>query len=247
MDTHTDSRTLVVGSRFAGPARSGNGGYTAGLLATLLPVDARHGVQVTLRMPPPLETTLHAELDGTDATSARLLQDEKLVAEAAVVETDISPVEAVSLADACEAEQDYAGLRSHPFPSCFSCGPDREPGDGLRLAPGAVPGRRTACTWTPDASLGDADGRVEPAVVWAALDCPGGWTADLEGRPMVLGRITAQIDDEVRVGERHIVMGRLRVEDGRKTFTATTLYDSDGRVVARAEQVWIAVDPDIFN
>ena len=43
-----------------------------------------------------------------------------------------------------------------------------------------------------------------------------------------------------------MVMGLLLGEQGRKTFTTTTLYDSDGRVVARAEHVWFAVDPSTF-
>ena len=262
METPTTASTVVVTSRFAGPPRSGNGGYTAGLLAALLPADrsegvpgAGHsGVRVTLRMPPPLEADLTVQPtsrrsgDASDSsTGARLLDGEKLVAEAEAVEVDIAPVDAVSLADAREAEQEYAGLHAHPFPRCFTCGPDRAPGDGLRLAPGPVPNRRTACTWTPDASLGDDDDLVHDPIVWAALDCPGGWTADLQGRPMVLGRITAQVDDRARVGERHVVMGQLLGEDGRKTFTATTVYDSDQRVVARAEHVWVAVDPATFG
>ena len=35
--------------------------------------------------------------------------------------------------------------------------------------------------------------------------------------------------------------------EGRKIHTASTLYDSDGRVVASAEHVWITVDPTTFN
>ena len=44
--------TLVVPHRFRGPARSGNGGWTAGVLAAYLPGDGP--VTVTLRRPPPL-------------------------------------------------------------------------------------------------------------------------------------------------------------------------------------------------
>ena len=40
---------------------------------------------------------------------------------------------------------------------------------------------------------------------------------------------------------------RPAASDGRKTFTASTLYDADGRVVAVAEHVWIAVDPANFR
>ena len=42
-------------------------------------------------------------------------------------------------------------------------------------------------------------------------------------------------------------VGEGRGQDGRKTFTASTLYDADGRVVATAEHVWIAVDPELFG
>ena len=34
--------------------------------------------------------------------------------------------------------------------------------------------------------------------------------------------------------------------DGRKTFSSSTLYDADGRVVGTAEHLWVAVDPADF-
>jgi hypothetical protein len=245
-----DTRGLVIAPRFAGPPRSGNGGYTCGRLASVLSPEPGRCVRVTLRHPPPLATPLQAR--ATDGGAA-LMHGDLLVAEADPAGLDIAPVEAVSLAEARAAEAAYAGLRSHPFPTCFTCGTDREPGDALRLQPGPAGDRRTACTWTPHQSLelagptGRTGRSVAPEFVWAALDCPGGWTADLEGRPLVLGRMSAQLDGPVRVGEPHLVMGELRREDDRKTLTATTLYDSDGRVVARAEHVWIAVDPARFG
>jgi hypothetical protein len=64
---------------------------------------------------------------------------------------------------------------------------------------------------------------------------------------MVLGRMTARVDTLPVIGEPHVVMGGARGSDGRKTFTASTLYDADGRVVAVAEHVWIAVDPADFG
>ncbi|MDQ4085999.1 MAG: hypothetical protein M3165_09300 [Actinomycetota bacterium] len=243
----TRSDHVTLGRRFSGPPGSANGGYTAGVLATEFVRD-REGVdttEVTLRRPPPLDTTL--ALRRTVET-ASLWHGEDLVAEAREGELTADPVDAVSLADARDAETTYAGLIRHPFPSCFTCGPDREAGDGLRLRPGRLGDGRTACAWTPDKSLADTDepARVRPEFVWASLDCPGGWTADIEGRPMVLGRMTAEAYAPAEVGERHVVMGRLLRQEGRKTFTATTLYDSDGRVVARAQHVWIAVDPAAF-
>jgi hypothetical protein len=237
-DTRADE--IGIARRFCGPPDSGNGGYTAGLLAAGRGgPDDTGAVEVTLRLPPPLDVPMRVYRDG-DVAALRL--GDRVVAEARPGTLSAEPVEAVSLADARDAETTYAGLVSHPFPTCFTCGPDRDPGDALRLFPGRIGGGRTACTWTPEGWLArqDEPTLVRPEYVWASLDCPGGWTADIEGRPMVLGRITAEVDAPAQVGERHVVMGRLLGQDGRKTFTTTTLYDSDGRVVARAEHVWIA-------
>lgn len=81
---------------------------------------------------------------------------------------------------------------NHPFPGCFVCGPENP--EGLQLKPGPVGDGRTACTWHPAADLVGSDGLVDPVYLWAALDCPGGWAIDLEGRPSVLGQMSACID-----------------------------------------------------
>ena len=149
----------------------------------------------------------------------------------------------------------YPGLGNHPFPTCFACGTDRAEGDGLRIFPGPVGGDRgfVASLWVPhaeDAESGDlVDGveRCGSGTTWAALDCVGGWSEDLEGRPCVLGRMTARVDAFPVVGEPHVVVGRHLSTDGRKSFTASTLYDADGRVVATARHTWIQVDPSVFN
>ncbi len=230
--------TFTIARRFRGPAGSGNGGWTAGRLATSYARGAGHAgaVEVTLHTPPPLERELTLRLDG-DALA--LLDGEILVARA--VGGEPPPlVPPVDLATAQAAEQQYAGLRDHPFPECFVCGPARAPGDGLRLLPGRVGDGATACTWTPqDAS--------DPAYVWSALDCPGGWASDIAGRPMVLARMTAQIETMPVPGRAHVVVGRHLDTAGRKTRTACTLYHPDGRVVGRAEHLWIAVDPGTFG
>jgi acyl-CoA thioesterase FadM len=44
-----------------------------------------------------------------------------------------------------------------------------------------------------------------------------------------------------------VVVGHFRGREGRKSFTASTLYDVDGRVVATAEHVWVQVDPSEFR
>ncbi len=63
---------------------------------------------------------------------------------------------------------------------------------------------------------------------------------------MVLGRTTARIDALPMIEEERVVVGTRRGAEGRKTFTAAALCDPEGRIVASAEHVWIAVDPSAF-
>ena len=244
MPTTPPPPTLTVAARFTGPPTSGNGGYVAGRLAAYLPEAA--GVQVTLRQPPLLDTPLQVVREGD---SARLTFGGALVAEAVAVHRDLEAVEPVPFAVAEEAAAHYRGWARHPFPGCFVCGPQRPAPDGLGIRPGPVAGRagQTAAAWRPAAELGSdreegSGAPVPPELVWSALDCPGGWTVDLAGRPAVLGQMTAAVDALPEPGDECVVVGRLLGAEGRKSYTATTLYDGDGRVLARAHAVWITVD-----
>lgn len=229
-----------------GPPGSGNGGYTAGRLASHVgDGDGGIPVSVTLRQPPPLDVSMRVE--HTDQT--RLLLAGSIIAQANPGKLRGEPVEPVEMAVAAEAESTYRGRLDHPFPTCFTCGTGRQSGDALRLMPGLFAPGRTACVWVPDSSLAAAANSDVAATefAWAALDCPGGWTSDLDVRPLVLGQMTALCDEPPLIGQPHVIVGQLLAEEGRKTFTATTLYDDDGRVLGRAEHVWIAVDPATFG
>jgi hypothetical protein len=238
--------TVVVPERFNGPPRSGNGGWTCGALAELLAPAHDEAVQVRLMAPPPLDVAL--EVTG-DERAVEARDGDTVVAQASVVANpfDQPPPEPVSWTDATDAHQRYRGLHDHPFPTCFSCGTGRPGADGLGLRPGPLLDRPdvTACTWVPSDDVAAADGRVSAEVTWAALDCPGGWSVDLAGRPMVLGTMTARIDARPRPGVRHVVMGRVQRQEGRKAWTETALYALDPlpQLLARASAVWIAVDP----
>jgi hypothetical protein len=242
----SDSTTQVtIARRFAGPPSSGNGGYTSGLLASYSgPHD--QPVTVTLRTPPPLETALDVD-GGADDGTTRLLAGDLLVAQAGAGSFWGEAVPPVTPADARAAEASYRGLHDHPFTGCFVCGTARADGDGLRLRPGLFAPGLTACVWSPHPSLADEEGRVAPVFIWSALDCPGGWTSDLDARPLVLGRMTASTTEHVTAGTAYTIVGRLLAEEGRKTLTATTAYDDEGRVVGRAEHIWIAIDPTRFS
>ncbi|KRF16767.1 hypothetical protein ASG90_11010 [Nocardioides sp. Soil797] len=260
---HFPATELTIPGRFCGPAASGNGGWSAGALAGLVDHDCPENranswpaIEVSLRQPPPLDSPMQVQVDG-EATVASF--GGLPVLSARVLEEDtLTTVEPVPAEVARAAESSYAGLRSHPFPTCFSCGTERVEGDGLRIFPGAVEPvdgcDRVAATWTPHPSVQedyhayvDEQGRASLATTWAALDCVSAWSSHIEERPMVLGRMTAAVDALPVIGETHVVVGQTLRQEGRKTFTASTLHDSDDRVVARAEHIWITIDPADFT
>ena len=211
---------MIVERRYNGPPDSGNGGITCGLLAatTDLPV-----AEVTLRLPPPLDT----ELDVRDGT---LLHGSDVVATVVAGEVALQPPPFLPL-DVARAAPSALGPHEHPFPTCFVCGTDRE--DGLGLLPGRVSEDLVATVWAPV--------EASELMVWAALDCPGGWSADIPGRPMVLGRMACVIDALPAAGEEHLVQGWLVGSEGRKVFTGSALYDGTGRVLAVAQATWITL------
>ena len=254
---------LIVPRRFCGPESSGNGGWTAGALATLVDHDVPTDhtarwptISVSLRQPPPLDTPL--EVSDDDGVTLAATIDGQEIARAEVVDEVPQSVDPVPADEARAAMASYPGLRQHPFPTCFGCGTERVEGDGLRIFPGPVSATgaptRVAATWTPHPSLfedwhayHDDHPRASLPVAWAALDCVGGWAGDLTDRMMVLARITARVQTLPMIGEEHVVVGEARGGEGRKTWTAATLYDADGRAIAVAEHLWITVDPDAFR
>ena len=126
--------TLTIDRRFRGPAQSGNGGYVCGRIARHVPGTAT----VRLAIPPPLDTPLH--IDVTDGV-ARLMSGTTLVGEGRAAELDIEAPAPVSLEAATQSSKHYHGFEHHTFPKCFVCGPQRQPGDGLRIFAGPTQGQ----------------------------------------------------------------------------------------------------------
>jgi hypothetical protein len=214
---------IIVESRFRGPEASGNGGYTCGVIAREL---GGSEVEVTLRVPPPLDEVLRLDSSG------RVWDDHALIAEARRAQVGISPPDPVSWADAEAAER--PDLDS-PFPYCFVCGAARAEGDGLRIFAGPVAGLElVAATWTV------RDDTVGPEFVWAALDCPGAYATGVPGRGVVvLGRLTAQVLRVPQAGERCVVVGWPLESAGRKHAAGTALYTHDGELLGLAKALWV--------
>ena len=227
--------TIVVPRRFRGPPRSGNGGYACALLARHVGAPAS---EVTLRSPPPLDRPMEVRSEGERAL---LLDGEHLVAEAAATTLDVAAPR-VSAGEAIEAAGRFRGFEQNPFPSCFACGPERAPSDGLRIFTGRVEGSDVvAAPWTPAADLAGADGIVAEPVVWAAIDCPSGWAHVRDRLSAVLGRMAARILEPVRAGEDYVAVARPTGAEGSRRFAESALLASDGRAVAVARATWIVV------
>jgi hypothetical protein len=215
--------SIVVASRFRGPDSSGNGGYTAGVIAKELGGDE---VEVTLRLPPPLDEVLRLDDEG------RVWDDHALVAEARAGAVGLAPPDPVAWGDAAAAE--VPDLDS-PFPHCFVCGPARARGDGLRIFAGPVAGQEVfAATWTVGADT------VGPEFVWATLDCPGAYATGVTGRgTIVLGRLTARVERVPEARERCVVVAWHLDSEGRKHGAGTALFTDAGELLGIAKALWI--------
>ncbi len=223
---------MIIDSRYNGPPGTGNGGYCAGALAVESGLAERGVVEVTLRLPPPLSVPLRLE---ATADHVELWDGDRLVAQARPGSLDsVAVAGPVSWDEAVAASAQSPALSASPFPTCFVCGVQRA--DGMRLFPGRLADGATATPWT-------VPGEVGTELVWAALDCPGGWATTMERKTYVLGRFTVGIGRLPEPGERCVIMGSLTGVEGRKASVITTMYGGDGAQVAHARATWISLGP----
>jgi hypothetical protein len=162
-----------------------------------------------------------------------LRDGETLVADAEPVSLEVDVPAPVPLAEAQAASARYAGFVHHAYPTCFTCGPERE--DGLAIFAGPVEGREwlVASPWTPAAD-------VRPEIVWAALDCPSGWAVDdFQREGVLLGRMAARVLHLPAPGEPHVVMGWRVGEEGRKRYAGSALVTTGDELLAWSRSTWI--------
>lgn len=243
------TETLRIQKRFNGPHDSGNGGYSAGLAANLLPhADA---VEVTLRAPVPLDQTLraHATETGfdimTDDAATRILI---MSVKPSWLETP--NVQSPGLEAAKVAAASFRNAEEHFLPNCFVCGPARAVGDGLRIfsdwlkEPSGLDNPNNfpivAAPWQPSPDLADTSGQIAPEYMWSALDCPGAFAIDKE--PILLGRMTAKILARPTTDAPIVSIAWAKGQDRRKHFAGTALFNEAGDLLAFSEQTWIQID-----
>jgi hypothetical protein len=227
-------KTLTIAPRFCGPQASSNGGYFAGLVATL----ASRTLEVRLLKPPPLATELTVKEGADDLL--QILEGSEVIGEArpALLALEVRP--APDYLEAVEASRHYAGFRHHRFPTCFVCGTQRVRGDGLRIFAGPLPERGVvAAPWVPDSSLDGGEGKVRPEFMSAALDCPGYYAVAPDDRMMLLAQFTAHVDRLVHIGESCTLMGWRIGSSGRTREAGTAIFDGKGELCGRARALWI--------
>ena len=241
--------TLTIERRFNGPHDSGNGGYSAGLAAQLLP--NAQAVEATIRAPIPLDLTLrtHPAGDGidimTDDASMRIL-----IMSLQPTHLEMPVVQSPGLQAASVAAHAFRDPDDHVLPHCFVCGPNRAVGDGLRIFadwlkdpsgienPNAFP--IVAAPWQPSQDLADSSGRIAPEFLWAALDCPGAFAIDKE--PILLGRMSARIIERPTTDAPIVVIAWSKGQDRRKHFAGSALFSETGDLLAFSEQTWIQIN-----
>ncbi len=216
---------ITLPRRYRGPRTSANGGYACGRLAAFVDADA---VEVTLRLPPPLDRTLEiVQEEGV----VRLLDGAAVVAEARPAAVQVDPPAPVPRRQAELAQGRHVRGWSPEFGECFVCGV-RD--DGLEIRVGLVAGRE------PLHAAPIVLDEPAPEIVWAAIDCPGAYAVGAEGRgDIVLGRMTARIERVPEPAEHCVVASWPLGADGRKLYAGTALFAERGELLAIARQVWI--------
>jgi hypothetical protein len=230
---------LEIPPRFCGPPDVANGGIVAGLLARGM----KGPVEVALRAPVPLATPLDVVEDG-DARA--LVLDGRELARALPAKLELEVPAAPDRREVARRAGTCRALRTHPFPRDFVCGPERAPGDGLRILPGMLDGRLAAALFDVDASLCGTDGIATPELHWAALDSSTSFPL-LEPEsaralePLVLGKLCVALEGRLHAGERALVIAWPLAREGRKLRAGGALFAEDGARVAIARAVWVSV------
>ncbi len=236
---------MRIDSRFCGPPNSGNGGYTAGRVASLI-----RG---------PAEVDSASSASARDRTGSRgpgrgaVLRgsDGNVIAEGVPHELELDVPVAVSWEQAQHATSHYIGFRDHPLSRLLRV--RSSPRCGARTRSRSFPGAMrdsagrsvVAAPFRPPAELADEAGLLEPEFVWAALDCPSwfGHAAFAANVPKILlGRLAVRITRRPRAGvdgERCVVMGWGLGQQGRRITCGSALYDEQGECLARGKAVWI--------
>jgi hypothetical protein len=229
---------LQIDQRYEGFPGISHGGYLAGVVANGL----GPSVAVTLTKPVPLGAPLTLERGESEVV---LRIDGEVAATAVPSQLESTAPEPVVPGAAERASEHYLGFEHHFFPNCFTCGPDRSPGEGLRVFPGPVEGRPlVAAIWLPPTWACRADRAVASQILWAALDCSAIWGHVVHGGAnaddrAVSGRLALHQHAPVPGDALSIVVGWPIERQGRKIFIGAAIFSESGRLLVESRQTMI--------
>ncbi|PJZ24875.1 hypothetical protein CH352_11920 [Leptospira hartskeerlii] len=237
----------VLSQRFCGPPKTGNGGFTAGILVEAVRTNA---AEIRLLNPTPVETSIIIESEKGQR-GAIYDDSKKVLATLKSITYEDFPEYKLPLVpdldDTKKISAFYPGFTTHPFPTCFVCGPKREISDGMRIFVGPAPEQigfenLMAGHWLPDETVASENGLVRDAAIWGALDCPGGFSAVLdEPQLIVLSKIRGKIIERPKIGENYTVVSWRLQKMSRAFKVMTAIFKSDSkRLMAIAEALWLA-------
>jgi len=236
---------VIIDRQFNGPPQSANGGYAGGVLAAGLHGAGYKGaVEASLHSPPPLAHTMQLE---ANSQSALLTDGDTKVGTAKVTELTLD-LPAFPQAPTFIGAPEIGKDAFRPFDQCFVCGGQRHAGDGLCLRAEVVEGAGglMGTPWQLHQNFADKNDEIDPAYIWSALDCPG-YFACAYGEAALLGRLTTEIFKPLKLGDDAMVYGWSLDDPAapkrRKRRCGTAVIDASGDLVAKAEGLWITVDP----
>jgi len=238
-------QSVIIGRQFNGPPTSANGGYASGVLAAgLIKAGYSGAVEASLHAPPPLDQTMQL---GADSESALLSDGDTRIGSAKAVTLSLD-VPALPQAPKFIGAPKIGKDAFRPFDQCFVCGGARHAGDGLCIEAEVIEGEAglMGTSWQLHPNFADESDEIDPAFIWSALDCPG-YFACAYGEAALLGRLTAEIFKPLKLGADAVVYG-WSLDDpsaskSRKRRCGTAVVDAGGDLVAKAEGLWITIDP----
>lgn len=198
---------------------------------------ANYAPEVTLRKPLPLSTPMDIEIDRD---SIQLMNSEVIMAAVKPGDLEFEAPVPPDYQTAVEASKNFIGFKHHPFPTCFVCGTDRKPHDGLCIFPGLTEDKSmVAAPWVASPSFADSQGNIRNEFIWSVLDCPGAFAIADNGKHKLLGRMTVLNKKSISINEKCVIIGWFKKNDGRKNFTGTAIFSESKGLCAVGHGIWI--------
>ncbi|MFE9423597.1 hypothetical protein ACFYNO_11625 [Kitasatospora sp. NPDC006697] len=237
--TAKQARSVTVPDHVYGFPGVAFGGYLAGLLAREVPGGS---AKVSFHRPTPVGRPV--ELRERERGGRELVHGDAVLTSARPCAPVSAPDRLPSWREAERAGRELARTGPLDGGDCFACNTERATGRGLRQLFAPLPEHsRAVAVWTPEPALYPGGDALPAELVWAGLDCPGGWVSRLFGGApanTVTASLSATLLHPVQVGVEHLVLGWPITRSGRKHLVGSAILTRTGTLCATAEALWLA-------